>query len=119
MDWDRFSVHIKGACNRVPALEKIGIKSNVCGPMSFTPDHRPLMGETPNVRGLFMACGMELGMMLGGPLGKQTALWVINGRPDIHLYGYDIRRFNPNVAHKYHWLKVNFVFSKKYPNFSR
>ena len=32
-----FGVHIKGACNRVPCLEKIGIKSTVCGPESFTP----------------------------------------------------------------------------------
>ena len=47
LDWDVFGVHFEGALNRVPCLEKIGIKSNVCGPESFTPDHKPLLGEDP------------------------------------------------------------------------
>ena len=45
LDWDVFSVHIEGAVNRIPVLEKIGIRSTVCGPESFTPDHKPLMGK--------------------------------------------------------------------------
>lgn len=32
LDWDVFMQHIEGAINRVPALEKTGIKSTVCGP---------------------------------------------------------------------------------------
>lgn len=36
--------HIEGAVNRVPVLENTGIKSTVCGPESFTPDHKPVMG---------------------------------------------------------------------------
>ena len=45
LDWDVFMCHIEGAINRLPALEKTGIKSTVCGPESFTPDHNPIMGE--------------------------------------------------------------------------
>ena len=37
LDYDVFGVHFEGAINRVPCLEKIGIKSDVCGPESFTP----------------------------------------------------------------------------------
>jgi len=32
LDWEVFSVNIEGAINRVPAIEKTGIKSTVCGP---------------------------------------------------------------------------------------
>jgi len=32
LDWEVFSVNIEGAVNRVPAIEKTGIKSTVCGP---------------------------------------------------------------------------------------
>jgi len=32
LDWDVFMQHIEGAINRVPVLEKTGIKSTVCGP---------------------------------------------------------------------------------------
>ena len=45
LDWDVFGVHIDGAINRCPVLESTGIKSTVCGPESFTPDHKPLMGN--------------------------------------------------------------------------
>ena len=45
LDWDVFGVHIQGAINRCPVLEHTGIKSTVCGPESFTPDHKPLMGN--------------------------------------------------------------------------
>ena len=32
---------------------------------SFTPDHKPLMGESPEVRGYFLGCGFNSsGMML-------------------------------------------------------
>lgn len=34
-----------------PVFQKIGIKSDVCGPESFTPDHKPLIGEDPRVLG--------------------------------------------------------------------
>jgi len=80
-----FGVHIRGACNRVPLLEQIGIKSTVCGPgmkqsrslffkkdksyehsESFTPDHKPILGEDPRVRGFFHGCGFNSGGMMFG-----------------------------------------------------
>jgi len=32
LDWEVFGVNIEGAVNRVPVIEKTGIKSTVCGP---------------------------------------------------------------------------------------
>uniref|UniRef100_A0A9J7XZM2 Sarcosine dehydrogenase n=1 Tax=Cyprinus carpio carpio TaxID=630221 RepID=A0A9J7XZM2_CYPCA len=99
LDWDVFMQHIDGAVNRVPALEQTGIKSTVCGPESFTADHKPLMGEAPEVRGFFLGCGFNsAGMMLGGGCGKELAHWIIHGRPEKDMYGYDIRY---NTDYKY------------------
>lgn len=51
LDHSVFSVHIQKATELCPVLETTGIKSNVCGPESFTPDHKPIMGEDPTVTG--------------------------------------------------------------------
>uniref|UniRef100_A0AAX7U7H9 Sarcosine dehydrogenase n=1 Tax=Astatotilapia calliptera TaxID=8154 RepID=A0AAX7U7H9_ASTCA len=99
LDWDVFMQHIEGAVNRVPALEQTGIKSTVCGPESFTADHKPLMGETPEVRGFFLGCGFNsAGMMLGGGCGRELAHWIIHGRPEKDMYAYDVKR---NEKYKY------------------
>lgn len=33
-------------------------------------------------------------MMLGGGCGRELAYWVIHGRPEKDMYGYDIRYIN-------------------------
>uniref|UniRef100_W5KGU2 Sarcosine dehydrogenase, mitochondrial n=1 Tax=Astyanax mexicanus TaxID=7994 RepID=W5KGU2_ASTMX len=106
LDWDVFMQHIEGAINRVPALEQTGIKSTVCGPESFTADHKPLMGEAPEVRGFFLGCGFNsAGMMLGGGCGKELAHWIIHGRPEKDMYGYDIRRFHHSLSSNNRWIR--------------
>ncbi|XP_063066842.1 sarcosine dehydrogenase, mitochondrial [Engraulis encrasicolus] len=106
LDWDVFMQHIEGAVNRVPALEQTGIKSTVCGPESFTADHKPLMGEAPEVRGFFLGCGFNsAGMMLGGGCGRELAHWIIHGRPEKDMYGYDIRRFHHSLTDNNRWIR--------------
>uniref|UniRef100_A0A3Q3K129 Sarcosine dehydrogenase, mitochondrial n=1 Tax=Monopterus albus TaxID=43700 RepID=A0A3Q3K129_MONAL len=102
LDWDVFMQHIEGAINRVPALEQTGIKSTVCGPA----DHKPLMGEAPEVRGFFLGCGFNsAGMMLGGGCGRELAHWIIHGRPEKDMYGYDIRRFHNSLTDNKRWIR--------------
>ncbi|KAM9841564.1 sarcosine dehydrogenase, mitochondrial [Aulostomus maculatus] len=106
LDWDVFMQHIEGAINRVPVLEQTGIKSTVCGPESFTADHKPLMGEAPEVRGFFLGCGFNsAGMMLGGGCGRELAHWIIHGRPEKDMYGYDIRRFHNSLTDNTRWIR--------------
>ncbi|XP_037793833.1 sarcosine dehydrogenase, mitochondrial-like [Penaeus monodon] len=105
LDWDIFMAHIEGAVNRVPVLENTGIKSTVCGPESFTPDHKPVMGEDPTVEGFFHCCGFNsAGMMLGGGCGDQIAKWVVHGRPEIDMFGYDIRRYHTPLNANKPWV---------------
>uniref|UniRef100_A0A8C9WYW5 Sarcosine dehydrogenase, mitochondrial n=1 Tax=Sander lucioperca TaxID=283035 RepID=A0A8C9WYW5_SANLU len=106
LDWDVFMQHIEGAINRVPVLEQTGIKSTVCGPESFTADHKPLMGEAPEVRGFYLGCGFNsAGMMLGGGCGRELAHWIIHGRPEKDMYGYDIRRFHNSLTDNTRWIR--------------
>ncbi|XP_060697670.1 sarcosine dehydrogenase, mitochondrial isoform X2 [Hemiscyllium ocellatum] len=97
---------IEGAVNRIPALETTGVKSTVCGPESFTADHKPLMGEAPELRGYYLGCGFNsAGMMLGGGCGKELAHWVIHGRPEKDMFGYDIRRFHCSLTNNNRWIR--------------
>ena len=45
LDWIVFSRHMRGAVNLIPRFETAGIKGTVCGAESFTPDHKPLLGQ--------------------------------------------------------------------------
>lgn len=45
-DMDIVSDLLQEAAIRVPALEKTGIKSTVYGPESFTPDNKPIVGQS-------------------------------------------------------------------------
>jgi len=105
LDWEVFGVHIEGAVNRVPCVEQTGIKSTVCGPESFTPDHKPIMGEDPRVRGFYHGCGFNSsGMMLGAGCGNQLAHWIVDGRPTLDMSGYDIRRYCPEISTNDSWI---------------
>jgi hypothetical protein len=43
LDYSVFDTHIDGAVKLCPTFGNAGIKSTICGPESFTPDHKPLM----------------------------------------------------------------------------
>uniref|UniRef100_A0A1E1X2L8 Putative dimethylglycine dehydrogenase n=1 Tax=Amblyomma aureolatum TaxID=187763 RepID=A0A1E1X2L8_9ACAR len=106
LDWDVFGTHIESGIRRVPVLEHTGIKSTVCGPESFTADHKPLLGEEPSLRGFFHGCGFNsLGMNGGGGCGRELAAWVLQGRPNLDMYGYDIRRFSPRLTKDSKWIR--------------
>lgn len=104
LDWSTFEMHIKGAEELCPELSKVGIKSTICGPESFTPDHKPIMGPDPRLIGLFHNCGFNsAGMMFGGGCGEQLAKWIIHGRPEFHMFNFDIRRFTSNQLNDRKW----------------
>ncbi|SVB73301.1 uncharacterized protein METZ01_LOCUS226155, partial [marine metagenome] len=51
-DFDHFEPYLMNAMNRIPSLEKSGIRKFFNGPESFTPDTNYLLGETPEVKNL-------------------------------------------------------------------
>ena len=72
LDWDVFAVHLENGAHRVPIIGETGIKTEVCGPESFTADHKPLLGPVPefNDNSLFVGAGFNsAGIMLSGGCG--------------------------------------------------
>ena len=95
-DWDHIEPILANAMHRIPELEQTGVKMLLNGPESFTPDDRFLLGESPELRGFFLGCGMcSVGIATGGGAGRALAEWIIDGEPSMDLWPVDIRRFVP------------------------
>ncbi|RKF17099.1 FAD-dependent oxidoreductase [Roseovarius spongiae] len=100
-DFDHFEPILDQAVKRVPALADAGIQLFFNGPESFTPDDRYLLGETPEVKGLFCACGFNsVGILSSGGVGKALADWIHDGHPPGELADVDIRRMQPFQSNK-------------------
>jgi glycine cleavage system aminomethyltransferase T/glycine/D-amino acid oxidase-like deaminating enzyme len=94
-DWDRMGPYVETAMKRVPASMEVGIRKFFCGPESFTPDLQPVVGEAPELRNYFVAAGLNsIGILTGGGLGRVMAHWIINGRPDVDITGFNIDRLH-------------------------
>ena len=104
-DWDQFEPLMRHALERVPALETAQVKSFVNGPESFTPDNNFILGEAPEVAGVFVGAGFNsMGIASAGGAGAALAEWIVAGEPTSDLWPVDIRRFaafNNNPT----WLK--------------
>lgn len=98
-DWDRVGPHLERAYSRVPSTLNTGVRKLFCGPESFTPDLAPLVGETPELRNCFVACGMNsLGILNGAGTGKVLAHWIVDGLPPIDVTGINVNRFTKHEA---------------------
>ncbi len=95
-DIDHFEPILELATRRFPRLRETGIQTFFNGPESFTPDDRYLLGETAEVRDLFVACGFNsIGIQSSGGAGKVLAEWIRDRHPPVDLTDVDIRRFHP------------------------
>jgi 4-methylaminobutanoate oxidase (formaldehyde-forming) len=89
------------AMHRVPVLESVGVQVFFNGPESFTPDDRYLLGEAPELRGLYVAAGFNsIGIQSAGGAGKVLADWILDGHPPFDLWDVDIRRCAPFQRNK-------------------
>ena len=78
-------------------MQTAGIKQLINGPESFTPDGNFILGEAPEVRGIFVGAGFNaFGIASGGGAGMALAEWVAKGEPPYDLWPVDIRRFGRN-----------------------
>ncbi|TNF63079.1 MAG: FAD-dependent oxidoreductase [Rhodobacteraceae bacterium] len=98
-DWDRVGPDLEKAFSRVPDAADHGVRKLFCGPESFTPDLAPLVGPTPEMRNLWVACGMNsLGILNGAGTGMVLAHWIHDGLPPIDVTGINVNRFSRDFA---------------------
>jgi len=123
-DWERMTPFLERAMSRVPITAEVGMKKLFCGPESFTPDLRPIVGEAPELRGYFVAAGLNsIGVLTGGGLGRVLAHWIVTGAPDVDITGFNIDRLhayqaNPEYRRQRTVESLGMVYKCHYPSMS-
>jgi glycine cleavage system aminomethyltransferase T len=91
---DDFALQMEHALELMPEIvgdESVGIKYAINGLLSLTPDGLPLLGETPEVKGLWSAAAVWV--KEGPGVGRALAEWMTHGESEIDLQSSDIARF--------------------------
>src|SRR3954471_8626771 len=89
-----FDNQMEDALELIPEVlndESVGIKYAINGLLSLTPDALPLLGETPEVKGLWSAAAVWV--KEGPGVGRGVAEWMTHGESEIDLQSSDIARF--------------------------
>jgi glycine cleavage system aminomethyltransferase T/glycine/D-amino acid oxidase-like deaminating enzyme len=98
-----FELQLEQALELMPDIldrEDVGVRYAINGLLSLTADGFPLLGETPEVRGLWSAAAVWI--KEGPGVGRLMAEWMTDGAPEIDPHGSDIARFYDYAHSKAH-----------------
>ena len=88
---DDFAPSWEHARRLLPALGSAKVEEAFNGVFSFTPDGGPLVGESVDVAGFWIAEAVWVTHSAG--IGRAVAQLLVSGRSDIELHGCDVHRF--------------------------
>ncbi len=94
---DDFDPQLALALELMPDLlgdERAGIRYAINGLISMTPDGHPVLGETPEVPGLWSVAASWI--KEGPGIGRAVAEWMSGVTPEIDIHEADIARFYPH-----------------------
>ena len=113
---DDFDPQLQDALELMPELlgdEKVGIRYAINGLISMTPDGHPVLGETPEVKGLWSAAASWI--KEGPGIGRAVAEWMSGGAPEIDIHETDIARFYDHQRTREHIAaRAREAFNKMY-----
>ena len=98
-----FQQQMEDALELIPDVlndESVGIKYAINGLLSLTADGLPLLGETPEVKGLWSAAAVWV--KEGPGVGKSVAEWMAHRESEIDLQSSDIARFYEHQKSRTH-----------------
>ena len=111
-----FGPQMEHALELMPEIvgdESVGVKYAINGLISLTPDGMPILGETPEVKGLWSAAAVWV--KEGPAVGKSLAEWMVNGESHIDLHTSDASRFHDHQKTRVHVKARTFeAFPKTY-----
>ena len=111
-----FGPQMEDALDLMPEIvgdESVGVKYAINGLISLTPDGMPILGETPEVKGLWSAAAVWV--KEGPGVGKSVAEWMVHGESHIDLHSSDISRFHAHQKTRSHVRARTFeAFPKTY-----
>ena len=118
-DLERLMPHVEAAIHRVPSFAHAGIKDIINGPICYTPDGNPLLGQGYCLKNYWLAEGFSFGVTAAGGAGKYLAQQIMHGEADIDMLAVDPRRFGAYANRNYARLKneecYEHVFIIHYP----
>lgn len=100
---DDFDPQLEQALELMPEVlsnPEVEIRYAINGLLSLTPDGAPILGESPQVKGLWSAAAVWV--KEGPGVGRAVAEWMTNGLPEIYVQGADIARFHPHQRTREH-----------------
>ncbi len=100
---DDFDPQLEQALELMPDLlgdEGAEIRYAINGLLSLTPDGAPILGESPEVKGVWAAAAVWI--KEGPGCGRAVAEWMTDGNPEIDVHGADIARFYPHQRSRKH-----------------
>ncbi len=93
--------------------DQVEIQYAINGLISLTPDGGPVIGETPEVKGLWSVAAVWI--KEGPGVGRMVAEWMTDGAPELDPNEVDIARFYPYARTKAHvWARATEGFPKTY-----
>jgi len=92
-DYERFAPIGAAAAERIPALNEIGIRQMINGPIPMSCDGEPVIGLSPELDNFYVCCGFTSGIAASGGAGFVMANWIVDGDPRMDLWPFDVRRF--------------------------
>ncbi len=92
-NFERFEQIVVPAAERLPILQRLGIRNLINGPIPISPDGEPIMGRVPELDNFYVACGFTSGIAAAGGAGRALAQWIVHGEPELDLWAFDVRRF--------------------------
>jgi glycine cleavage system aminomethyltransferase T/glycine/D-amino acid oxidase-like deaminating enzyme len=98
-----FDPQLEQALELMPDIlgdESVGIRHAINGLLSLTADGMPMLGETPEVKGLWSAAAIWIKEAPG--IAKTVAEWMTDGEPEIDPHGADIARLYPYAKTRAH-----------------
>ncbi|MEA2611134.1 MAG: hypothetical protein QOG32_860, partial [Chloroflexota bacterium] len=98
-----FELQMEQALELIPDIlgdERVGIRHAINGLLSLTPDGMPILGETPEVKGLWAAAAVWIKEAPG--IARMVAEWMTDGKPEIDPHGSDIARFHAHQKARAH-----------------
>jgi len=92
-DTDRVLPVLENVFRRMPVLQQIGIRTIVCGPITYSADGAPMVGPIPGKRNAFCIIGLRAGLGEGGGHGWLLAQQIVHGEACYDTWVIDPRRF--------------------------
>jgi glycine cleavage system aminomethyltransferase T/glycine/D-amino acid oxidase-like deaminating enzyme len=111
-----FEPQMEHALDLMPEIvgdETVGVKYAINGLIALTPDGMPILGETPDVKGLWSCAAVWV--KEGPGVGKSVAEWMVHGESEIDLHSSDIARFHTHQKTRSHiHARTSEAFNKTY-----